>query len=58
MDELERCVKRMFDSRMTEKSSENPEQIAEEAAKQYDRKKMAGKYVEIYERLMRDHDKS
>lgn len=58
MDELERCVKRMFDNRMTEKSSENSEQIAEEAAKQYDRKKMAGKYVEIYERLMRDHDKS
>ena len=55
-DELEKCVRKMLDDRDTEKNNKNSEQIAEEAAELYDRERMASKYIEKYERLMRSYD--
>ena len=55
-DELEKCVRKMLDDRDTEKNNKNSEQIAEEAAELYDRERMASKYIEKYEWLMRSYD--
>lgn len=55
-DELERCVRKMLGAEGVMDSKENAEQIAEEASELYDRENMAGRYMEIYERLMRGHD--
>ena len=54
LDALVQCVKEMLGSSNVVVQSD-PEQIAKEAKEQYDRERMAAGYLEIYERLMREH---
>ena len=54
LDALVQCVKEMLGNSNVVGQSD-PEQIAKEAKEQYDRERMATGYVEIYERLMREH---
>ena len=56
IDELEQCVRKILDGTSAEKSKETSEHIAEEASELYDRERMVSKYIEIYERLIRNHD--
>ena len=54
LDALVQCVKEMLGSSNVV-GQYDPEQIAKEAKEQYDRERMAAGYLEIYERLMREH---
>ena len=55
-DALEQCVRKILFGRKSTERNEDSEQIAKEASELYDRKRMVNKYIDLYERLMRDYD--
>lgn len=55
-DALEQCVRKILFGRKSTERNEDSERIAKEASELYDRKRMVNKYIDLYERLMRDYD--